>query len=80
MEIFHQNTVWNCKYLNDNFERANQRKLWQKIEGEIKSLTGRLGNKGFVAKAPAEVVEGAKSALAEAEKQADLIRQRLAML
>lgn len=51
-----------------------------KAEGEMKSLSGRLGNKGFVAKAPADVVQGAKDALAEAEKQAELLRERLAML
>ncbi|MEM9907887.1 MAG: class I tRNA ligase family protein, partial [Cyanobacteria bacterium P01_D01_bin.44] len=51
-----------------------------KAEGEIKSLTGRLGNKGFVDKAPTEVIQGARDSLAEAEKQAELIRERLAML
>ena len=51
-----------------------------KAEGEMKSLSGRLGNQGFVAKAPAAVVQGAKDALAEAEKQAEQLRERLAML
>lgn len=51
-----------------------------KIEGEIKSLTGRLKNPGFVNKAPADVVQGARDALAEAEKQAEILRNRLSQL
>ncbi|MEL6161116.1 MAG: valine--tRNA ligase [Cyanobacteria bacterium J06623_5] len=60
--------------------RAKLEKDLAKAEGEIKSLNGRLGNKGFVDKAPAAVVQGARDALAEAEKQTGLIRERLAML
>ena len=60
--------------------RAKLEKDLNKAEGEMKSLNGRLGNKGFVDKAPAEVVQGARDALAEAEKQAELVRERLAML
>ena len=60
--------------------QAKLEKDLAKAEGEIKSLSGRLGNKGFVAKAPADVVQGAKDALAEAETQAELLRERLAML
>ncbi|NER80107.1 MAG: valine--tRNA ligase [Leptolyngbya sp. SIO1D8] len=51
-----------------------------KVEGEIKSLSGRLNNPGFVAKAPEEVVQGARSALAEAQTQAEILKSRLAML
>ncbi|MEO1299401.1 MAG: class I tRNA ligase family protein, partial [Cyanobacteria bacterium J06636_16] len=51
-----------------------------KVEGEIKSLSGRLNNPGFVAKAPEEVVEGARAALAEAQTQAEILKSRLAML
>ncbi|MEO0757272.1 MAG: valine--tRNA ligase [Cyanobacteria bacterium J06648_16] len=51
-----------------------------KVEGEIKSLQGRLKNKGFVDKAPEAVVQGARDALTEAEKQAELLQERLAML
>ncbi|MEL6470486.1 MAG: valine--tRNA ligase [Cyanobacteria bacterium J06623_4] len=60
--------------------RAKLEKDLAKAEGEITSLNGRLGNKGFVDKAPAAVVQGARDALAEAEKQTGLIRERLAML
>ncbi|MEB3212746.1 MAG: valine--tRNA ligase [Leptolyngbyaceae bacterium] len=51
-----------------------------KIEGEIKSLSGRLKNPGFVNKAPEDVVQGARDALAEAEKQAQILQNRLAQL
>ncbi|MEL6855096.1 MAG: valine--tRNA ligase [Cyanobacteria bacterium J06607_13] len=60
--------------------RAKLEKDLAKAEGEITSLSGRLGNKGFVDKAPEAVVQGARDALAEAEKQTGLIRERLAML
>ena len=60
--------------------QAKLEKDLTKAEGEMKSLGGRLKNKGFVDKAPANVVQGAKDALAEAEKQAELLRERLAML
>jgi valyl-tRNA synthetase len=60
--------------------KAKLEKDLSKAEGEIKSLSGRLSNKGFVDKAPADVVKGAQDAMAEAEKQAVLIRDRLSML
>lgn len=53
-----------------------QKKL-TKVETEAASLSGRLGNAKFVNNAPAEVVQGARSALAEAEKQAEILRARL---
>ena len=60
--------------------RAKIEKDLGKIEGEIKSLSGRLSNPGFVAKAPEDVVQGARDALAEAETQAEILRARLKML
>jgi valyl-tRNA synthetase len=60
--------------------RAKLEKDLGKLQGEIKSLSGRLGNQGFVAKAPAEVVQGAKDALAEAQKQTEILEARLSML
>ena len=60
--------------------RSKLAKNLAKVEGEIKSLTGRLNNPGFVNKAPAEVIKGAKDALAEAEKQAEILRDRLQRL
>jgi valyl-tRNA synthetase len=60
--------------------KAKIEKDLSKVEGEIKSLTGRLGNSGFVDKAPQEVVQGARDALAEAETQASILKSRLALL
>jgi len=60
--------------------RAKIEKDLGKVEGEIKSLNGRLSNPGFVNKAPDDVVQGARDALAEAETQADILRSRLERL
>ena len=60
--------------------RSKLEKNLAKLEGEIKSLTGRLNNPGFVNKAPANVIQGAKNALAEAQKQAEILRDRLQRL
>jgi len=60
--------------------RAKVEKDLGKVEGEIKSLSGRLNNPGFVNKAPEEVVEGARTALAEAQTQAEILRSRLERL
>ncbi|WP_017316968.1 valine--tRNA ligase [Mastigocladopsis repens] len=59
---------------------AKLQKRLSKIEGEIKSLSARLSNPNFVEQAPPEVVEGARNALAEAEKQAEILRDRLLRL
>lgn len=60
--------------------RAKIEKSLSKAEAEVKSLTGRLSNSGFVDKAPPEVVQGARDALAEAEKQVQILRDRLQSL
>ena len=57
--------------------QAKLQKKLDKVEKDIKSLTGRLNNPGFVNKAPAEVIEGAKNDLTEAQKQAEILRERL---
>jgi len=56
---------------------AKLQKKLDKVEKDIKSLTGRLNNPGFVNKAPAEVIQGANNDLAEAKKQAEILRERL---
>ncbi len=53
-----------------------QKKL-EKVQKDIKSLTGRLNNSGFVNKAPANVIQGAQNDLAEAKKQAEILQERL---
>ncbi|MEM9540789.1 MAG: valine--tRNA ligase [Cyanobacteria bacterium P01_E01_bin.42] len=57
--------------------RTKLEKKLGKVEGEVKALTGRLNNPKFVSKAPENVVQGAKDALTEAEKQVEILRDRL---
>ncbi|PSO48721.1 MAG: valine--tRNA ligase [Cyanobacteria bacterium SW_9_44_58] len=60
--------------------RSKLEKNLSKVEGEVQSLRGRLNNENFVNKAPEDVVQGARDALAEAEKQQSILQQRLARL
>ncbi|MGB5593087.1 MAG: valine--tRNA ligase [Crocosphaera sp.] len=60
--------------------RGKLEKNLGKIEAEIKALTARLNNPGFVNKAPEAVVQGARDALAEAQKQAEILNERLQRL
>ncbi len=60
--------------------KAKLAKDLSKIEAEIKSLTARLSNVNFTSKAPASVVQGARDSLAEAQKQAEILRDRQARL
>jgi valyl-tRNA synthetase len=60
--------------------KAKIQKDLSKVEAEVQSLTQRLSNPKFVDKAPTNVVQGARDALAEAEKQADILKERLARL
>ncbi len=60
--------------------KAKIEKDLKKAEGEVKSFSGRLKNSKFVDQAPAEVVQGARNALAEAEKQVEILGERLARL
>jgi valyl-tRNA synthetase len=48
-----------------------------KVEKAAQSLAERLANQNFVSKAPAEEVQNKKDALAEAQKQASILRDRL---
>jgi valyl-tRNA synthetase len=60
--------------------RAKLEKKLGKVEAEIKSISGRLNNPNFVDKAAPDVVKGARDAMAEAEKQAEILRDRLSGL
>jgi valyl-tRNA synthetase len=60
--------------------RAKLDKSLNKVEAEVKALTGRLSNSNFVDKAPADVVQTTRDALAEAQKQAEILRDRLSSL
>ncbi|TAF05411.1 MAG: valine--tRNA ligase [Oscillatoriales cyanobacterium] len=57
--------------------RAKLEKKLAKIEGEIKHTSARLSNQKFVEKADPQVVLVARDGLAEAEKQAEILRDRL---
>jgi valyl-tRNA synthetase len=59
-------------------ERLGKEKA--KLEKEIASLSSRLGNEGFVAKAPAAVVEEQKKRLAEAQEAVVKIDEALKRL
>jgi valyl-tRNA synthetase len=59
---------------------AKIQKRLSKIETEINSLTARLNKSNFVEQAPAQVVQGVRDSLAEAEKQAEILRDRLRRL
>ncbi|MBE9016822.1 class I tRNA ligase family protein, partial [Chroococcidiopsidales cyanobacterium LEGE 13417] len=60
--------------------KAKLEKSLSKAQAEAKSLLARLSNPTFVDKAPADVVQGAKDALAEAEKQIEILQARLRLL
>ncbi|MFM8306376.1 MAG: valine--tRNA ligase, partial [Microcystis aeruginosa] len=47
-----------------------------KVEGEIKSLSDRLNKPSFVEKAPEALIQKTKQALAESEKQAQILQER----
>ena len=57
--------------------RAKLEKKLGKVEAEIKHTAARLTNQKFVEKATPDVVQGARDALAEAQKQAEILRDRL---
>ena len=63
-------TRYIAKLKNDN------KSLEIKMESEIKRIEGKLANEGFVAKAPAEVIEKEKEKMAkyQASKEALLVR------
>lgn len=48
-----------------------------KIDKEMAGISNRLNNPNFVNKAPADIIQTAKDNVAELEKQAEILRQRL---
>jgi valyl-tRNA synthetase len=60
-------------------QQRTEKKL-EKVQKEIESISRRLSNRNFVDKADPEVVQTARDALAEAEKQAEILRDRLQQL
>ena len=61
-------------------ERARLEGEQKKLIGEIERLDKKLSNEGFVAKAPAAVVEGEKAKLAKYRENLDGVLAALAKL
>ena len=61
-------------------ERARLATELKKLEGEIKRLEGKLSNQGFIAKAPAAVVEAERAKLAKYEENLAGVKDALAKL
>ncbi len=61
-------------------EVARLRKELEETEAQLERSAARLNNAGFVQRAPAEVVEGARRRHRELEEKADKVRQLLAEL
>lgn len=61
-------------------EKARLGKSLEKLEKEIKSVSGRLKNENFVSKAPPQVIAENKRGLEEAEQKAEKIKQALERL
>ncbi len=58
-------------------EKARVTKELQKLEGELAGLARRLDNPGFLARAPAEVVEKDRARAAELEEKRDKLTRHL---
>ncbi|WP_322981142.1 valine--tRNA ligase [Pseudomonas sp. C11] len=63
--------------IDKDAELARLDKEIARLDGEVKRVGGKLSNEGFVAKAPAEVLEKERAKLAEAEQAlAKMVEQR----
>jgi valyl-tRNA synthetase len=54
--------------IDKDAELARLDKEIARLDGEVKRVGGKLSNQGFVAKAPAEVLDKERAKLAEAEQ------------
>ncbi len=61
-------------------ERTRMRKAVEQAQRDIAALQGKLGNAGFVAKAPPEVVDGERARLVELRATAEKLARTLAQL
>ena len=61
-------------------EKARLQKDIGKVEGEIKKISGKLGNQGFLDKAPEAVIEENKARLAEEKARREKLQSALARL
>ncbi len=61
-------------------ERARLSKELKKLEGEVTKIEKKLGNAGFLAKAPEEVVEEQRERLADYQSQQTKVKDALAQI
>ena len=66
--------------LDPEDERARIGKRLSEVEADANKSASKLGNEGFLAKAPAEVVEQERRRLAEANEEAAALAEQLAEL
>jgi valyl-tRNA synthetase len=69
--------------IDKDAELARLDKEIQRLAGEVQRVGGKLANQGFVAKAPAEVLEKERAKLAEAQQALDKLaeqREKIASL
>ena len=52
----------------------------EKVQKDIDFLSKKLGNQGFIAKAPAQLIEAEKAKLAKAEEKMAKIKESIAAL
>ncbi|MBA1272552.1 valine--tRNA ligase [Stutzerimonas azotifigens] len=62
--------------IDKDAELARLDKEIGRLDGEVKRVGGKLGNQGFVAKAPADVIEKERAKLAEAELALGKLREQ----
>ncbi|KJU77460.1 hypothetical protein N619_14950 [Ectopseudomonas oleovorans] len=63
--------------IDKDAELARLDKEIGRLQGEVQRVGGKLSNQGFVAKAPAEVLDKERAKLAEAEQAlAKMVEQR----
>jgi valyl-tRNA synthetase len=63
--------------IDKDAELARLDKEVARLQGEVQRVGGKLANEGFVAKAPAEVLDKERAKLAEAEQAlSKLVEQR----
>ena len=60
------------------YDRLGKEK--KRLEGEVARAAGKLANQGFVAKAPAKLIEAEKAKLAEYEEKLAKVAERLAFV
>ena len=61
-------------------ELARLNKDKQKVQKDIDFLSGKLSNQGFIAKAPAQLIEAEKAKLAKAQEKMAKIEESIAAL